>query len=438
MRKSFCVGILRETKQGERRAPLVPDDVNWLLQKGIKVEVESSPQRIFKDNTYRASGAKVIKRIKEADVVLGIKEPCLDLLHPAKIYMFFSHTIKGQAENMSLLAGCLKKKITLIDYERIVDAEGRRLVYFGRFAGICGLVDSLYYFGQKMKKRGIKKQPFSLLSPCYRYGSLKEIKQAISKVLHYIQSKGFDKRLAPFIIGITGHGHVSQGVQEILELFNPQELYPRDMLESIRHEKGINKKIFKIVFLREEKIRLKTGKGFYFEEYLDHPERFESNLDLYLPYLNILVHTSYWDKRFPRIVTKRMINRLSKKKPFRLEFIADISCDINGSIELTYKPTTSANPTFTYEPEKRAFSDGTKGKGITILAIDNLPSELPRDASIEFGGILRDYVYQLAVHGVKDVSNHVALPSEIRRAVITQGGRLRKDFSYLKKFLKSQ
>ncbi len=436
MRKPICIGILREVRNGERRTPLVPKDVKWLVKRGIKIEVQSSVNRIFSDNAYIRGGGKLVDRFKKAKLLLVIKEPQVKGLYPSKIYMAFSHTIKGQPYNMPLLKGFLKRNITLIDYERIVDAEDKRFVYFGRFAGICGLIDSLYYLGQRLNSKGITRHPFSLLSPAHCYSGLNEIKKDMVKVARWIRNKGFDRRLSPFVIGITGHGRVSQGVQEILQSLRPIEIHPQDMNEFIKEKKGVRNKIYKIVFLREEKIRSKTGKGFYFEEYLSNPEEFESNLDKYLSCLNLFIHASYWDKRFPRMVTKEMLKGLIRKRPFRLEFIADISCDINGSVEMTYKTTSSAKPVFTYNPKKNKFSEGLKSEGITIMAIDNLPTELPRDASVEFSRLVRDYVYQIALHAALDISNHAALPAELRRAVITEGKKLTKEYSYLRKFIK--
>jgi alanine dehydrogenase len=437
MRKSLCVGILKESRGIERRAPLTPPDVRWLVKRGIAVEVESSAERIFTDAEYKKAGAKVVRRCQKATLLCGVKEPHIDTFYRDKICMVFSHTIKGQPNNMPLLTACLGRNITLIDYERIVDVHGRRLVYFGRFAGICGLVDSLSYLGTKLSWKGYK-NPFSSLKPAYAYGTLKTLKNAMADVDTGIRTKGFDARLAPFIIGITGHGSVSQGVQEILKIVNPIEIHPREMVQFVKRHQGKCRKIYKIVFLREEKFRARDRKGFYFEEYLEHPERFESNLDVYLPYINALIHTSYWDKRYPRMVSRETIRSLWRKKPFRLDFIGDIACDVDGSIALTYKTTTRENPTFTYDPGTKTFIDGYASKGITVMAADNLPSELPGDASSEFSRLVRDYVYQIAAHGVRDLTNHIALPAEIRKAVITQGGKLTGEYQYLSKWLQKR
>lgn len=432
MRRYHTIGILRETKRFEHRAPLVPHDVKWLIKRGLTVEVEKSRKRIFEDSEYREAGAVILDRVRDAELLIGIKEPRVrDLLHE-KTYMVFSHTAKGQVHNMPLLKECIIKNITLIDYENIVDSHGARLVFFGRFAGICGMVDSLHYLGKKLAWKGMH-TPLLMIRPASEYASLKEMKFTFQEVRQHIRTTGFPDHLSPFIVGITGHGSVSRGAQEVLGLFNPLEIHPRNMLEFVRHQRKQRHKLYKIVFLREEKFRSKEGKGFYFEDYLAHPKKFESNLDLYLPYINILIHTAYWDSTYPRLVTKDMIDSLSCKEPFRMEFIGDLSCDIDGSIEITHKATSTDRPTFTYHPGDRRYIDGYKSEGVTVLAVDNLPAELPRDASGDFSRLIRDYVYQIAVHGIHDVTHHMALPLEIRNAVVTQNGRLTRRFSYLKR-----
>ncbi len=436
MRKNLVVGILKERgRKGEKRAPLTPLHVRRLVKKGIEVEVESSKTRVFSDGEYKKAGAVVLDKFKKAALLLGIKEPELNTIYKDKIYMVFSHTIKGQPENMPLLKEFIEKGVTLIDYEKITDSDDRRLVYFGKFAGICGLIDSLYYLGRKLEWQGIR-NPFQSLRPAYHYGSLKEIIKLMPRISKKIKRRGFDRKISPFIIGITGHGNVTRGVEEILALFNPVEICPGE-IENLftRPAKTIDKNIYKVVFPRGKRFHYKDGRRFSFEEYIRHPEKFESNMDIYLPYLNLLIHASYWDSRYPRLVTKRMVNKLFRQKNFRLKFIGDISCDLNGGIELTYKATTPENPVFTYSPGKKKFVDGYKEDGITILSIDNLPAELPGDSSREFGGLIGDYVYQIAARGVKDITKDAVLPGEIRQAVITQGGRLTSGFSYLKKEL---
>ncbi|MEA3489877.1 MAG: hypothetical protein U9R44_06030 [Candidatus Omnitrophota bacterium] len=435
MKKNLVIGILREEKnEWEKRTPLTPSDVRWLAEKGIKVVVESSSLRGFQDDEYREAGAKVVKTARRASVLVGIKEPKLENVLDDKIYMIFSHTAKGQSHNMPLLKKFLKKKVTLIDYEKVTDLYGKRLVFFGRFAGICGMVDSLHYCAAKLKWKGID-TPFTGLKPAWKYTSLNELKKDIGRTGRRIKLKGFNREITPFIIGITGCGNVSKGAQEILEELDPVEIHPRDFDRFMERKKYKRNKIYKVIFFREEKIRARNGRNFYFEEYLQKPGNFESNLDRYLPHLKMLVHTSYWDRRYPRVVPKAMLRDLYRRKDFRLEFITDISCDVKGSIEVTDRTTTPGDPVFTYDPGNNKYTGGYESDGVTILAVDNLPAELPKDSSEHFGKLMRDYVYQVALRGPNGTADDPAIPGEIRRAVITRKGKLTDGYRYLGKYL---
>jgi saccharopine dehydrogenase (NAD+, L-lysine forming) len=435
MRKPLTVGILQETKnKWERRVPLVPEDVRWLVKRGIEVEVASSALRAFKDALYRRAGARVVPKLKKASFILGVKEPQFEDLRLKHVYLVFSHTTKGQIHNRPLLKTCLKKKITLIDYEHVVDYAKERLVYFGRFAGICGMIDSLHYLGKRFEAQGYS-TPLSQVRSALDYGTLEKARRHFRFVAKEMKRKGFPLKFAPFVVGITGHGNVAQGALEILSLLRPIEIHPRQMREFVRHQKKKTKQIYTIVFDREEKLRAKSGKGFYFEDYLDHPEDFESNLDCYLPHINLLINSSYWDKRYPRLVPEKMIIKLSRAKKLRLQFIGDLTCDVKGTIEITRKTTTPGNPTFVFNPKTRTIRDGYSGEGVAVLAIDHLPCEMPEDASREFSAQIRDYVYQIASHGASDITRHAALPREVREAVICQGGKLAPKYAYLKKYL---
>ncbi len=431
MRKSLTVGILREARQDEPRAPLTPQDALWLRERKITLEVQASCARVFKDTEYEKCGAVIVDKFRNAALILGIKEPAPLSLINNKVYMAFSHTIKGNPSKMYILKEAIRRGVTLIDYEKIADPDGKRLVYFGRMAGICGTIDALHYLGKKLRHDGIK-NPFASIKPAHQYPSLKAAMRDISGLSEKIRRNGLDRRLSPFIIGITGHGHVSQGAAETLNPLCPIEIHPRDMQRFVRHQKKMNNRIYSITFLREEKFRGKEKRGFYFEEYLKYPDRFESNLDRYLPHLNLLINGAYWDSRYPRLVTREMARKLYKKN-FRLNFISDISCDITGSIELTYKAVHTTEPTYTYDPKKDGFSDGYGREGITILARDNLPAELPKESSREFSRMIREYVYQIAAHGITDITNHAAIPAEVRRAVVVQRKKLTPPYAYLKR-----
>jgi len=434
VRKNLVVGILPESKNvWERRAPLRPKDVAWLIEKKIPVEVASSPLRIYKDSQYSRSGAKVVSKFKKANLLVGIKEPPADSLIPNSIYMVFSHTTKGQAYNLKLLESFIKKKITLIDYEQIIGSLGQRLVYFGRYAGICGMIDTLHVFGRRAELQGVP-NPFSDLRNAAHYGNFNSAKTTLRSIVKRIRKKGFDKRLVPFVIGILGHGNVSRGAQEALDEMGAVEIHPKDMRHLTKNRNSHIKKIYKLVFQREEKLHSKKGKNFYFEEYLSHPERFESNMEKYLPFLNILVNASYWDKRYPRLLPEPMLRKvLCAKRNSRLSVIGDLTCDIEGTVEITKTVTTPSRPAFVYDPVSRKTNNDLSSRGIAVMAIDNLPCEFPRESSVEFAEQIRDFVYQIAAHGITDVTNHNALPNVVRNAVITQGGRLTQQFNYLKK-----
>ncbi|NQT32648.1 MAG: hypothetical protein HQ594_03130, partial [Candidatus Omnitrophica bacterium] len=262
MKKRPVIGVLRENKnKWEKRAVLTPNDVKWFVERGIEVEVESSPIRVFKDAEYKKVGAKVVDKAQKASLLVGIKEPHLDDILDDKIYMIFSHTSKGQSYNMPLLKEFLERDVTLVDYEKITDITGRRLVCFGRFAGICGMVDSLYYYGKKLEWKGAN-NPFSKLKPAWKYHTLPEIKEDMERVRKRIQSKGLPRRIAPFMVGIIGHGHVSAGAQEIIDLLNPVEIRARHIYGIARNRNFANNDVYKIVFLQEEKVTNKKKKGF--------------------------------------------------------------------------------------------------------------------------------------------------------------------------------
>ena len=431
----LVIGILPEGKNvWERRSPLTPEDVRWLIEHHIPVEVISSPRRVFSDVAYKKAGASVLSRFKKAKLIIGIKEPNVKELKKERVYMVFSHTTKGQKHNRPLLKALLKKRITLLDYEHIADHYNQRLVYFGRFAGICGIIDGLHIYGRRLQSQGIR-NPFIKLQHSLVYETFDRAKIDLARLAKDIRSQGFPKKITPFIIGILGHGNVAQGALEVLQHLKPVEIHPRDMASFVRQRTGDRKMIYTMIFEREEKFRAKDGEAFYFEKYLKYPNRFTSNMDHFLPDLSMLVNGSYWDKRYPRLVSEKMLSRLYNKKNFRLDLICDLSCDVKGSIEITKKTTSPDKPAFVYDPKTGRITEGFEGQGICVLAVDNIPCEFPIDSSIEFSNQIRDYVYQIASHGRKDLTHHHAIPREIRDAVITQGGKLTPKFKYLEKYV---
>ena len=426
----MTIGILSETRAGERRAPLAPPDVAWLVKQGVPVLVESNPRRIFPGEEYEQAGARLVARARDAGLLMGIKEPRVGDLIPGRIYALFSHTMKGQGHNMPLLRAFLERRITLLDYEAMVDGRGKRLIYFGRFAGICGMLDSLHHMGARLALRGLT-TPLSFICPAWRYASLEEARVDLVRAREAIAGQGLPRELAPFIIGITGHGNVSRGAQEVLDELDPEEIHPRAMESFTRHQQAERHRILKTVLEREEKFRLRDGGDFCMEEYMAAPDRFESNLDRYLPHLTLLINTSYWDERYPRLVTRKLLQRLGLAGRLRLELIADLSCDIGGGIEITSHATTSRDPVFTYDHAMDRETNGLAADGISVLAVDNLPTELPRDASLGFSSQIREYAYQVASAGLAQGEESAGVQAGVRRGLVTHDGRLTRQFAHL-------
>ena len=433
----FTLGIRREDKnRWERRVPLIPGHVQELKKKhGVETQIQSSEIRVFFDREYRDIGAQVRDDLSLCSVVFAVKEIPIDVFERGKTYVFFSHTIKGQKHNMPMLKKMMDMGCTLIDYERIVDKNGKRLVFFGRFAGLAGMVDTLWIFGQRLKWENIE-TPFGEIKQAIHYEDLEDIKKHLIKVGRKIETRGLPESLTPLVIGFTGYGHVSIGAQEILDVLPVKEIKP-DEIESI-YKNPSNKVIYKVVFREEHMVEpVSPGKKFDLQDYYDHPERYRPAFERYIPYLSILMNCVYWSARYPRLVTKEYLKKSFKNKEnLRLKAIGDISVDINGAIEFTEKTTSPDNPVFVYNPITDTIKDGYKGDGVVVMAVDNLPCELPRESSQSFSENLLRFVPDImkADFTVSDFDK-LALPSEIKNAVILYQGKLTPNYNYINKYL---
>jgi alpha-aminoadipic semialdehyde synthase len=323
----------------------------------------------------------------------------------------------------------LELKCTLIDYEKITNDAGQRLVFFGHYAGLAGMIDTLWAAGRRLSYEGVK-NPFEGIRPAHGYHNLEEAKGEISKAGEEIRSKGLDGSIVPFVVGIAGYGHVSKGVQEILACLPVKEITPEELIKLAPY----NKVIYKVVF-KEEHTVMPAAKGARFElqDYFRHPERYRGCFERYVPYLTLLVNCIYWDKRYPRLVTKRYLEKLYKGSTPSLRVIGDISCDVDGSIEATVRCTDSGDPVFVYDVEKKEAVPGYKGRGPVVLAVDNLPCELPRESSAYFSGALKGFIPAVAEADYNVSFDELALPPEIKRAVIVHKGELTPDYNYLAK-----
>ena len=427
------IGIRYEDKYlMEKRVPLVPLHVKQLVEQGIEVQVVPSEKRIFKDDEYKAVGARMMPEPLDADVILGVKEMPLAYFQTKKTYIFFSHTIKGQVYNMPLLRNMMESKINLIDYERIVDEKGRRLIFFGHFAGLAGTINSLWSLGERMKRKGIE-TPFLKLKQTHNYNSLEEAKAVIKEVGIDIAENGLPEVLTPFVVGITGYGNVSKGAQEILELLPVKEISPADLLALRKNTDLPNNVIYKVVFKEEHlSVPKDKNKAFDLQEYYQHPERFTGVFEKYLPHLNVLMNCMYWDDRYPRIVTKDYLEKVWEKGEIHLEVIGDVTCDPDGSVEITHMGTAIEDPVFVYHPLQRDAKMGFDGEGILVMAVDILPSELPRESSQAFSDALIRFLPDLLKTDFEVPFEKLNMPAPLKSALILHHGRLTPDYQYLK------
>ncbi|UBM61597.1 hypothetical protein LA303_09235 [Candidatus Sulfidibacterium hydrothermale] len=432
------IGIRYEDKyKMERRVPLVPAHVKQLVDKGVEVQVVPSEKRVFKDEEYKKAGAILKNEPLDADVILGVKEMPLGYFKAHKTYIFFSHTIKGQAYNMPLLQNMIDSKINLIDYERIVDEQGRRLIFFGRFAGLAGMINSLWSLGERLKRKGVE-TPLSKLKQTHHYDSLEEAKAAVSAAGQEIARNGLPGLTLPIAIGITGYGNVSKGAQEILNLLPVIEISPADLLTLHKQKNLPSNVLYKVVFEEKHLARPKeAGMEFDLQEYYHHPERFEGIFEQYLPHLTVLMNCMYWDDRYPRIVTKDYLEVLWKNNDLKLEVIGDVTCDPDGSVEITHKGTAIEDPVFVYHPETRKPVMGFDGEGVLVMAVDILPSELPREASQAFSDALIRFLPGLLEADFEVPFEKLQVPAPLKKAMILYHGELTPDYQYLKQYLKS-
>lgn len=434
---STTLGIRREDKnRWERRVPLTPQHILELKKKyAIETFIQPSKIRVFSEDEYRNVGAHVQDSLTPSSVVFAVKEIPEDFFERGKTYVFFSHTIKGQEHNMPMLKKMMEMKCTLIDYERIVDKSGKRLVFFGRFAGLAGMVDTLWTFGQRLEWEHID-SPFSVIKQTIHYKDLQDIKKHITSVGQEIRTKGLPQILTPLIIGFAGYGNVSIGAQEILDMLPIKEIKPEEIDSILKNPS--NKVIYKVVFKEEHMVQpVVSDKKFDLNEYYSHPEKYSPIFEHYIPSLSILMNCIFWNTQYPRLLTKKYLKKsFEKKEKLRLKVIGDISVDINGAIEITEKTTSPDNPVFVYNPTTDTIKDGYEGDGIVVMAVDNLPCELPKESSQSFSETLIKYVPDLIkADFTLDDFNSVNLPAEIKNAIILYQGKLTPDYNYINKFL---
>jgi alpha-aminoadipic semialdehyde synthase len=431
---SLILGIRREDKnKWERRVPIIPKHVKELKEKhGIQTVIQPSEIRAYSDDEYKNSGADVNENLSSCPVVFAVKEIPKNLLEKEKTYIFFSHTIKGQEYNMPMLKKLMDLNCNLIDYEKIADSKGRRLVFFGKYAGLAGMIDTLWAFGQRIGWRGID-TPFSKIKKTIDYKTLDEAKNHIKEIGKEIEENGIHDLLTPLVVGFAGYGNVSQGAQEILDLLPVKEIRP-DQLEVI-HKHYSDKVVYKVVFKEEDMVEPVSSEAkFDLQQYYKHPHFYRGVFSKYIRRLTILMNCVYWDERYPRLITKYFLEE-NYTGQIKLQAVGDISVDINGAIEFTEKTTTPDSPVYVFNPIRKDVIEGFVGEGVLVMAVDNLPCELPVDSSEAFSESLFDFIPSIVKADFRTSFENLNLPEEIKKAVILHQGKLTLDYQYIKEFL---
>jgi saccharopine dehydrogenase (NAD+, L-lysine-forming) len=393
------LGLLREGRTPpDRRVALTPKKCVELQDTypGLRVRVQPSPHRAFADQEYRDLGIEVSDDLAGCDVLLGVKEVPVAQLLPGKTYCFFSHTIKKQPANRELLRTVLREGITLIDYELLTNAAGERVVAFGYWAGIVGAYNGLLTYG---RKHGL-----FTLKPAWQCVDMEDMQEEFFKV----------KRLPPIKIAVTGSGRVAQGAVEVLGRMGIRRVSVYDYLY-LSFSEPVYTQLRSSDYNRRRDGRVWDTANFHQE-----PAAYESTFGNFLPVTDLLIACAYWDPAAPRLFSEEDTRRAD----FKLNTIADVTCDVNGSIPLTKRSTTIEVPAFDYNPASGELEAAYSGSAnLTVMAVDNLPCELPRNASRDFGRQMLDQFFPHLLGG--DAAGVVA------RATIASGGQLQPRYTYL-------
>ena len=397
------IGIIREGKAPpDKRVPLTPKQCRFVNENmpGMEVVVQPSEIRCFRDSDYAALGVQFVEDLSGCDVLMGIKEVKEEDLLPGKMYFFFSHTIKKQPYNRNLLMEVVQKKIQLVDYEVLTDKNGMRIIGFGRFAGLVGAYNGFRAYGLRNRLFDLK--------PAYMCRDMEEMVAELTAV-----------ELPPLRIAVTGGGRVAGGVCELLDKAGVRQLTVDQYLSGARADRPGYAQLNPADYNRHH-----LGLAFDQLHFYNFPTEYTGTFDRFIPCTDILIGAAYWDPSAPVLFTREDV----KRSDFRISVIADITCDIDGSIPTTRKASTIDDPFYDYDPLSGDLREPfSHPDHITVMAVDNLPCELPRDASLDFGKNLIEKVIPCLAGDD---------PGEmILRASITREGTLTERFSYLQDYL---
>lgn len=395
----LTIGLIREGKiPADNRVALTPAQCKWIHKTTphVKVILQTSASRCFSDKEYRAAGVEVTEDLSSCDILFGIKEVPSEQLIPGKTYLFFSHTKKAQLHNQKLMHAMVDKKITLIDYECLTHQDGQRIIGFGFFAGIVGAHNGMMAYG---KRTGT----FSL----GRVGDVRDYRQLIHTY--------FGLKLPKIKIAVTGSGRVAHGVLEIMNLLGINEVEPFDFLHKT-YEYPV------YVDLKGRDLYERKDDGTYNRDnFHEHPEEYKCSFSPFVKQTDILLNGVYWDKTIPPLFSLDDF----RNPGFRIATIADITNDTGGSIPINIGDSTIADPVYGVDKITLQRTAPYLPTSVDVMAVGNLPNELPRDASRYFGEQLIKFVLEDLVKGGSPV---------LERATILKQGALTEEYRYLKEY----
>lgn len=394
-------GIIREGKvPPDKRVPLSPAQCKSLQHKfGAQVVVQRSPIRAFIDDEYTKAGIALVDDVSDCDVLLGVKEVPVNQLIAGKTYLFFSHTYKKQPYNRKLLQEILAQNIRLIDYELLTDESGARLVAFGRYAGIVGAYNALLGWGLQTNTYQ--------LQPAHLCHDRAEMEAELDNI-------DFEK---PIKIVLTGKGRVAHGAREVLDRAGIKRVSPAAFLNQ-----QFSQPVYTDLGVLDYNVK-KDGTAAKKSEFYTHPDRFKSTFNVFSRVADVYIACHYWDNKAPFIFTRDD----AKNPEFKIKLVADVSCDIDGPVASTLRPSTIAAPFYGYNPQAESEVPFGTSNSIGVMAVDNLPCELPRDASVDFGHALLENVLPHFFNGDED--------GVLARATETNHGALTAKFAYLESYV---
>ena len=399
------IGIIKEGKTPpDKRVPLSPTQCQEIKQKYPQIDlvVQKSNIRKFKDEDYANAGIDLVDEVTDCDVLLGVKEVPVEDLIANKKYFFFSHTFKKQPYNRELLQAIIEKNIQLIDWETITNSNGQRLIAFGRFAGIVGCFNGLLGYGLKTKRYKLKS------------AHLCEDRNEMEGELSMLDLP------KNFRLVITGGGRVAGGAIEVLEKTNIKRVSPEDFLST-----NFGEPVYTQLDV-EDYVKRDDGAFFDIPAFFKNPSGHSSNFMRYAAAADVYVACHYWDNRSPFIFSRDDV----KNPDWNISLVADVSCDIDGPVATTLRPSTIANPFYGYDAQSEEEVDFNIEGCIGVMAVDNLPCELPKDASVSFGEMFIEHVLEpLLGNDPEDI---------IYRASETKDGQLTPHFAYLQDYLEGK